>query len=178
MQGPAKYPSILGASDNPADIFPSDSATRRCEAYIRYMRSRDAFDPMLLASAGSWADAYDIEVDAFLDYWLNLASPPTAVFCANDSLAIALSRAAHRINVQIPNALSIIGVGNRAATEDVVPAITSVDIPVENSGREAMRLLLRMLSGKELKKDQLRIEIPVSRLVVRSSTGPAGRLHA
>jgi DNA-binding LacI/PurR family transcriptional regulator len=62
------------------------------------------------------------------------------------------------------------GLGNRAASEESKPALTTVDVPVERLGREAMRLLLRMLGGEELTFEQMRIEIPVTRLVIRSST--------
>lgn len=152
------------------DTIPSDSANRRCDAYIKYMSARDAYDPALIGSAGSWADASTIEVDDILDLWLNLPEPPTAVFCANDSLAIAVTVAARRTGIAIPTSLSVVGVNNQAAAEEAVPPITSVDIPAEDLGREAMHLLLRMLAGGEFGRDQLRIELPVTRLVVRCST--------
>lgn len=158
-----------GAVSTQADVFPSDSAIRRCEAYIRYMRDRNGFDPSLLVSLGSWADGSEIDVDEVLCRWFSLPKPPTAVFCVNDSLAIALNAAARRAGIDVPGTLSIVGVGNKVAVEEAVPAITSVDIPAEAAGREAMRLLLRMLGGDELTHEDLRIVMPVTRLIVRSS---------
>jgi DNA-binding LacI/PurR family transcriptional regulator len=166
--------SSQDSSSGLIDGFPSDSANRRCEAYIGFMRERSVFSPSLLISAGSWADSKEVAVDAVLSHWLELSSPPTAVVCVNDSLAIALNAACRRQGVRVPDDLSIIGIGNRASTEEAQPALSSVDIPVEELGRESMRLLLRMMDGDELDREQLRIELPVTRLIVRKSTAAVG----
>lgn len=159
-------------SSNPADQWLSDSAIRRCDAYLRYMKERGALDPGLAGTIGSWADASTAGVEEVLGRWLSLPSPPTAIFCANDSLAVAVEAAATQFGIRIPDDLSVVGINNRAAAEEADPPVTSVDIPVEQAGREAMRLLLRMLNGEEIPAHDLRVALPAAALVRRGSTAP------
>ncbi|MBC8134367.1 MAG: substrate-binding domain-containing protein [Fibrella sp.] len=55
------------------------------------------------------------------------------------------------------------------AGQTAVP-ITSVDIPVEEVGREVIRPLLRLIGGESV--EACRVAMPVTRLVVRDSTAP------
>ena len=71
---------------------------------------------------------------------------PTAVFCANDLMAIGAIDAARHAGVQIPGDIAIIGVDDIEAAGLVRPALTTVRIPAEEIGRTAGELLLRRIA--------------------------------
>ncbi len=102
-----------------------------------------------------------------------LAEPerPTAIFCANDLMAIGAVRAARELGLRVPEDLSVAGFDDIPLAEHVTPPLTTVrQDPVAN-GRAAARLLLARLGGRPLATPTL----PAPVLVVRSSTAPAPR---
>jgi LacI family transcriptional regulator len=118
------------------------------------------------------------------------AERPTAIVCANDRLAIGVVLAANRLGLAIPQDLSVMGYDDEfriAAT--MVPALTTMALPLREMGAAAMTGLLRELSEEPENNDGgARLErgpggvradqtLVPCRLVVRESTGPvpAGR---
>lgn len=77
---------------------------------------------------------------------LTSSDRPTAVFCANDLMAIGAIDAALHAGVQIPGDIAIIGVDDIEAAGLVRPALTTVRIPAEEIGRTAGELLLRRIA--------------------------------
>jgi len=97
-----------------------------------------------------------------------LEHPPTAVFCANDAQALDVIAAAQAAGLRIPQDLSVVGVDNSAWTRDSTPPLTTVEIPVEEIGRQAVKALLRLIQGEPM--ERCRTAVPLGTLVVRSST--------
>ncbi|MDR3709045.1 MAG: LacI family DNA-binding transcriptional regulator [Capsulimonadaceae bacterium] len=159
---------------HPAEESPNDCGTRRCRAYAHYMRERGVFDPALIGTVGSWCDALRGDTVSILRRWFQLPQKPTAVVCAGDGLAIALAQSLSVLGLLCPRDLSITGVDNRTAASEQIPPLTTVDVPVETIGREAMRLLMRLMTGEDVPADQLKIALPVNKLVVRASTAVHG----
>lgn len=91
----------------------------------------------------------------------------TAVFASSDEMAMGVVVAARERGLRIPQDLSVIGVDGHELGE--VVGLTSVAQDVLAQGREAARLVLRVIAGEPV---PVRVTPPV-RLVVRSSTGPA-----
>ncbi|GEM_PF-1300724 len=149
---------------------PSDIAIRRLERYEIWMRQNGAYDPRLTYAAETdWQGEHAAE--ALATWWaLPEGERPTAVFCANDTLAVRLREAAEKMGLSVPGDLSLVGVGdsNRAAES----GLTSVVIPGEQIGREAVRLLLRMIDGAASNPSERRRAIPVTQIAVRESTAP------
>lgn len=155
-----------GAESRRGLIKVDDVAIRRLEEYESWMRARQAHDPALVAYGGSWEGGENLR--AIVAGWRSLPVPPTAVFCANDSLAVALVNAAHEAGLRVPADLSVIGVDNSAAAMECRPALTSIDTAMEQVGRESVRCLLRLLRGDPL--EECRTALPVAWLVERAST--------
>jgi DNA-binding LacI/PurR family transcriptional regulator len=153
-------------------MVPSDVACRRCEAYISWMQEHDAFDPSLLAFAVAWNCGRS---DSVVDAWIESGARPTAVFCGNDRLALELIRSASRRGLRVPRDLSVVGTDNLAVGAEFRPALTSIEMP--NLGHDAMRLLIKLME-EDMSADvttpdsarQLIVTVPVTELVVRSST--------
>jgi LacI family transcriptional regulator len=91
----------------------------------------------------------------------------TAVFCHNDLAAIGALIALRNAGRRVPDDCSVVGCDDLDAASYTSPPLTTIHIPFYESGAEAMRLLLGMVtSGSPSAK---RVSLPV-RLVTRAST--------
>lgn len=75
--------------------------------------------------------------------------PPTAVFCANDLMAIGALDAAVGAGLDVPEQLALIGVDDIDAAGLVRPALTTIQIPAQEIGRAAGELLLQRMAQGE-----------------------------
>jgi DNA-binding LacI/PurR family transcriptional regulator len=104
---------------------------------------------------------------------LHLASDTgvTAVFAANDQMAIGVLRALHEAGRRVPEDVSVVGFDDVPEAEFLIPPLTTVRQDFERIGRQAIAMLTDVISGET---DQVPSLIdPV--LVVRASTAPPGR---
>lgn len=76
-----------------------------------------------------------------------VSTMPTAVFCANDLTAIGAMKAFAAHNLRVPQDLSIVSVDNTEACQFTSPMLTSVDIPKEELGKFAVKLLSDRIAG-------------------------------
>lgn len=96
-----------------------------------------------------------------------LADPPTAVFTANDSLAVALIAVASRAGISVPDQLSIVGYNDTPIASMLAVPLTSVRVPFETIAGDALSLLL---DEDERAAGAVRVARPS--LVVRESVAP------
>jgi DNA-binding LacI/PurR family transcriptional regulator len=99
---------------------------------------------------------------------LQLANPPTAIFCYNDMTALGALRAAEVCGVGIPDKLSIAGFDDLFVASYTSPPLTTVRQPKQEMGRRAMSILLALLSGEE---QESQVKLP-GELIIRGSTAP------
>jgi DNA-binding LacI/PurR family transcriptional regulator len=98
----------------------------------------------------------------------------TAIFLANDIMAIGAIRAAIERGRRVPQDLSIIGFDDIPFAQYLTPALTSVRQPAFEKGARAIDLLVDYLEeGTQPSSETLEIE-----LVIRKSTGPAPHTRA
>lgn len=109
--------------------------------------------------------------DAYQAAYTLLSRPdrPTALMVINDLLSIAVLRAAGDLGLRVPGDLSVAGFDNIDFSKYTLPRLTTVSGKAEESGREAVRLLLRRIEQPDLPKQVTRAEV---QLIVRESTGP------
>jgi LacI family transcriptional regulator len=79
---------------------------------------------------------------------LALSPRPTAVFCANDLLAIALEAEALRAGIQIPAGLEIVGYDDVDSAQTAALPLTTIRQPQFEIGKAAATLLLEQ-AGKD-----------------------------
>lgn len=91
---------------------------------------------------------------------------PTAVFAANDQMAIGCILGFQDAGLAVPDDVSVIGVDNIPATELVKPQVTTIEQPTYEMGRIALELLVRSL--KEPGSPRGRQTLPV-KLIERES---------
>jgi LacI family transcriptional regulator len=94
---------------------------------------------------------YEVESggDAF-EKMMRSATPPTAVMCGNDVLAVGALRRAREMGLSVPGDVSITGFDDLELARIVTPALTTVHVPHRKMGREAARELVRMVEKKSL----------------------------
>ena len=78
-------------------------------------------------------------------------TPPTAVVCGNDVLAMGVLFEARDRGIEVPEALSVIGFDNLPITEQLSPALTTVEVPSEPIGTAAAEAIVQHLAdGTEI----------------------------
>jgi DNA-binding LacI/PurR family transcriptional regulator len=98
-------------------------------------------------------------------------SRPTAVFAANDQMALGLLRALHEAGLRVPEDVSVVGFDDVPESGYFTPPLTTVRQDFGELGRRIMALVLRILGG------ELNASVPLVEplLVVRSSTAAPSR---
>jgi DNA-binding LacI/PurR family transcriptional regulator len=76
---------------------------------------------------------------------LSLPTPPTALFIADPLTADGVIHEAHRMGLQIPDELSIVGFDDTDSRFAVYPTMTAVCQDAETLGRQTLELLLQRL---------------------------------
>jgi LacI family transcriptional regulator len=100
---------------------------------------------------------------------LDLPRRPTALVGFNDKAAVGALTAARERGLRVPEDLSIGGFDDIDLAQATQPMLTTVRQPLQEMGRMAVTLLMRLLERHQL--DALHVEL-ATELVVRGSTGP------
>ncbi|MFI7616232.1 LacI family DNA-binding transcriptional regulator [Nonomuraea terrae] len=138
----------------------------RCEGYLVAMR-RHALAPYIMVEA---AESDEDGGRAAATALLTRDPRPTAIFAANDVVALGVLSAASELGLRVPEDLSVVGYDNTHLSASHHISLTSVDQPRRAMGRSAAALLSDRIGdpGKAARLREIRPE-----LVVRRSTGPA-----
>ncbi len=99
---------------------------------------------------------------------LSRADRPTAIFAANDYMAIGCIRAAFDLGLRVPEDFAIVGFDNREAATYVEPALTTVTLPGDEMGTRAAELMVSAIRGEEY--PVAGVQIP-STIIIRNSCG-------
>jgi LacI family transcriptional regulator len=91
----------------------------------------------------------------------------TAIFAANDMMALGALAALREAGLRVPDDVSLVGFDDLPILRDVVPGITTVRVPMREMGRRCMRLA--MSGGRRAP----RLETLPVELVERESAAPA-----
>lgn len=103
---------------------------------------------------------------------LSLPDPPTAILAFSDLIALGVLCAARDRGLNVPGDLSVVGLGNLSFSYMSPIELTTVQVPWQDIGMIAVDLLYRVIDGLSLAAP--RVEL-ATRLVVRTTTGPAGK---
>jgi LacI family transcriptional regulator len=96
---------------------------------------------------------------------------PTALFVANDRMAIGAASAAYEAGLRVPDDLSVVGLDDIEVAAFQSPPLTTVRQSFKDLATLAVQLLLDILAGKEPERDKIVIE---PELIVRGSTTAVG----
>jgi len=148
----------------------NDASIIRRERYESWLSEKSANPWKLVVPCPGWDPLSFEQAKRALTSLLKRPDPASAVVCANDAIASSLLQAANVLGIEIPKSLSVVGIDNNVNASLSNPPLTSVELPFFEIGRSSLILLQRMMTG--MPTAQRRISVPVTKLVVRSSTCP------
>ncbi|MEM7277735.1 MAG: LacI family DNA-binding transcriptional regulator [Pseudomonadota bacterium] len=105
---------------------------------------------------------------------LSRKHPPTAIFAANDDMAVGVIRTASRLGLKIPEELSVAGCDDIALAQQIFPSLTTIRQPLRVMTETASLALIGQSRGVAEKPGKETISGTIE---VRESTGPAPALH-
>ncbi|WP_241575634.1 substrate-binding domain-containing protein [Rosenbergiella nectarea] len=98
---------------------------------------------------------------------LTLSTPPDAIFCHNDKMALGAMYRARQLGIAVPRQLSLIGFDDIEESQYADPPLTTVAQPRVAQGEAAMSLLTTLMEGKPLIHRSYLLE---TELILRQST--------
>jgi LacI family transcriptional regulator len=138
--------------------------TLRFEGYRKALKDTGLeFDPSLVQFPNTWFEegGYDSA-----KIFMRLPEPPTAIFCANDELAIGALEAIKELGFLVPEDVSLVGYDDRHEAVHKRPPLTTVALPFYDMGKLAFNLLLSEIRGEKVEAGIHYVQCP---LIERSS---------
>jgi DNA-binding LacI/PurR family transcriptional regulator len=140
-------------------------AEERIEGWMSVLKAAGAPIPEILR--GDWTPRSGYELGQ------NLLQIPelTAVFVANDQMALGLLRRLHEAGKEVPRDMSVVGFDDVPEAAYFTPPLTTVRQDFAELGRRCLHILLARIEGEA---EPTRVVV-APELVVRASTGAAPR---
>lgn len=135
---------------------PSMEASRnRLKGYRQALAAADLpFDPELIRE-GNWQPISGYERTHEL---MRLASRPTAIFCANDLMAIGCYEALREFGLRIPDDVAVMGYDDREIARHLHPPLTTVLLPHFEMGTIAAEMIFDAAVRPTLRPEQVKVE--------------------
>jgi LacI family transcriptional regulator len=144
----------------------TDPSRDRLKGYRRALAEHDIlFDPSLMLP-GNWEPPTGYQHTNTL---MSLSEPPTAIFVANDMMAVGCYDALKERGLRIPADVSVIGYDDREIAQFMRPPLTTVVLPHFEMGIQAAETLIDGGVRVEGRQPQIKVECT---LVERDSVGP------
>lgn len=119
-----------------------EAARQRRQGYVQALASHDIpTDPVLIREADFMAGGGYRETRALMA----LDRPPTAIFCANDMMAVGCYEALKELGLMVARDVSVIGYDDQKIARHLTPALSSVLPPHVDMGRWAVDTLVRRI---------------------------------
>ena len=145
-------------------------AAERLRAYRAALRDAGAEWRADWERSGDFTEASGYEAAASL---AKLVPRPTAIFAANDSMAIGALSALREAGLRVPEDVAVAGFDDIPIARYMSPPLTSVHVAISELGERATRTLLRAVEEKN-QHAKVQDTLPTT-LVIRESCGVEGR---
>ncbi|MCA9881920.1 MAG: LacI family DNA-binding transcriptional regulator [Anaerolineae bacterium] len=123
-----------------------------------------AFDPALVEYGHFEVEQGYVAANKLLE----LPEPPTAIFAANDLMALGTIYAAQDKGLHLPDDLAIVGYDNQRIATISRPTLTTVTLPCFEMGQASAELLLALLNNEATDSQEIKIK---GELLIRESCG-------
>jgi DNA-binding LacI/PurR family transcriptional regulator len=151
----------------PAD---SQEARGRMAGWRSELEAAGAPVPEILR--GDWTPSSGYAAGRKLAARIRAGEDITAVFLANDQMALGLLAALHEEGLEIPDDVSVVGFDDLPEAPYFTPPLTTVRQDFAELGRRGVQLVLAQRRGEAFHTEPV-----MPQLIVRGSTGPAHRLQ-
>jgi LacI family transcriptional regulator len=150
---------ITGSKTNP-------DAVARLQGYRQALETNGIpFEPNLVREGDFLERSGMMAIESLLMQHSNFS----AVFTANDQMAVGARLALGRHGLRVPDDVSLIGYDDLPTSQYLYPPLTTVHQPMNEMGRDAVRHVIGLLKGEALK-----LEVPNLSLSIRESTRRVG----
>ena len=124
----------------------SDIGKGRLGGYLSALKSQHIAEDRDLIYKGD----YSFETGRIgADYFLSMPRPPTAIMCANDTMAISALKEVSRKGLRVPEDISIIGFDDIVMASQITPALTTVSVPVQEVAKKAIDILRAAMDSSD-----------------------------
>lgn len=149
-----------------------EAAQDRFKGYRRALATADLpFDPALVKD-GDWMSGSGFDGTLQL---MQLERPPTAIFCANDLMALGALEALKQLGRRVPEDVSVMGYDDQEISRHTHPPLTTLVLPNYEMGQAAVEALMRLTQPDALpartRRTLTKIDGP---LVLRESVAAPG----
>jgi LacI family transcriptional regulator len=141
------------------------SARRRVEGYVATLAAHDLPCDDTLLAEGDWEFEGGV---AAMQSLLRRSPLPTAIFVANDVMAVGALDVLRNAGLRVPEEIALVSYDNLGFCRLFRPKLTTVSLPAYQMGQQAAALLCQKLQGDRADLDEVRI---CGRLYVRESCG-------
>jgi len=140
-----------------------DAMRDRLKGYRQALASHEIPFDAKLVRPGNWEPSAGYEQTYAL---MKLKDPPTAIFCANDLMALGCFEALKEMGKRIPEDVAVVGYDDREIAQFMRPALTTVLLPHFDMGVLAAEYLIDHAARPEKRPAQIKVECP---LIARAS---------
>ncbi len=125
-------------------LLDSEIGTKRLEGYMGGLeKNAISYDESLI-----YRGDYSFESGVRgADFFLQLDCPPTALICANDSMALGAVKRLRDRSVAVPDRISVVGFDDIEVASQISPALTTIAAPVEDIARLSFAMLMALVEG-------------------------------
>ncbi len=141
ISGPAKWPS----------------AEERFRGYCDALKAYDVSFNQELVSRGDLR--FESGINA-MEYFLTLSEWPTAIFSANDQMALGALNKAKLLNISVPEDISLIGFDNIPYYTIFNTKLTTVEQNIPELCQCAFNIMMKKIRGDNTDKEEKRIIVP------------------
>ena len=138
----------------------------RLPTYRRFLEDKDALREAYI-KIGGYTSKHGYRLMKEL---LKEIKRPTAIFAANDSLAVGCYRAIQENGLQIPGDISVVGFNDISVAKYLAPPLTTVHIHMNFMGHRAVQMLAELIQQE--RRINIHVSVPTE-LIIRESVGRA-----
>ncbi len=144
----------------------SQSTTERHVGFRETLEDNGISLPQNRIAMGDYTSQSGVECAEWL---LNSTPPPTAIFASNDQMAIGVMATAKKMDIRIPNDLTVIGFDDNPLASMVWPALTTMNLHTKKMAELATQKLLALCDGDVDRAADIQSEL-VPNFIQRQST--------
>ncbi len=122
-----------------------EAAQDRLKGYRRALATADLPFDAALVRDGDWMSGSGYEGTISL---MREKRPPTAIFCANDLMAIGAMEALAELGLRIPADIALVGYDDQEISRHTRPPLTTMVLPNYEMGRVAVQTLLQWIDDR------------------------------
>ncbi|MGF1775472.1 LacI family DNA-binding transcriptional regulator [Vibrio nomapromontoriensis] len=140
------------------------ASTQRIDGYRQALIDADIIpnDDYVLEANWSLKEAYEQTI-----HLLDMATPPEAIFCSSDYMAMGCYQAIAERQLKIPSDIAVIGYDNQQIASESFPALSSIELPYADMGKLAIDNVLAQIQERPLLSQIRKVE---GELIVRASS--------